>query len=102
MKITKKEVEHIAELARINLTEEEKSKLEKELSAILKFVEKLKEIDTDRVEPLTGGTTLENRIREDEQIEKTLEGKQTELVRQMPDRKESWLKVKSTFNNELK
>lgn len=95
--ITKKEVEHIAELARINLTEEEKSKLEKELSAILKFVEKLKEIDTNRVEPLTGGTALENRIREDEQVEKTLEGKQAELVRQMPDRKESWLKVKSTF-----
>lgn len=95
--ITKKEVEHIAELARINLAEEEKSKLEKELSAILNFVEKLKEIDTNRVEPLTGGTTLENRIREDEQVEKTLEGKQAELVRQMPDRKESWLRVKSTF-----
>lgn len=95
--ITKKEVEHIADLARINLTEEEKSKLEKELSAILKFVEKLKEIDTSRVEPLTGGTALENKIREDEQIEKTLEGKQAELIQQMPDRKESWLKVKSTF-----
>lgn len=95
--ITKKEVEHIAELARINLTEEEKSKLEKELSAILKFIEKLKEIDTHRVEPLTGGTTLENRIRGDEQVEKTLEGKQAELIRQMPDKKESWLKVKSTF-----
>lgn len=95
--ITPKEVEHIAHLARIELTGAEKEKFGKELSAILEFVEKLKEVNTEGVEALAGGTTLENALRSDEQIEKNLEGRAAELLEAVPERKEGWVKVRAVF-----
>lgn len=97
MSITKKDVEHIAHLARIELTEAEKQKFEKDLSAILEFVEKLNEVDTENVEPMVGGTSLENITREDKQIDVSLEGHQAGLLNQVPERKEGWVKVKAVF-----
>lgn len=100
MSITRKEVEHVAHLARIELNEKETIKFEKELSAILEFVEKLKEVDTSTVKPLTGGTDLQNVWREDEQIDKKLEGKSVELLQAMPEKKDNWLKVKAVFGQD--
>lgn len=97
MSISHKDVEHIAKLARIELTEAEKQKFEKDLSAILEFVEKLNEADTENVVPMTGGTSLENITREDKQIDISLEGRQANLLNQAPDRKEGWVKVKAVF-----
>ena len=56
----------VAELARLNLKPEEKKKLEKELSSILEYVEKLKALDTQNVEPTSHVLNLENVFREDE------------------------------------
>lgn len=95
--ITKKDVEHIASLARIELSDKEEKKFEKELSAILKFVEKLNEVDTAGVEPMTGGTNLQNVTREDEQIDKSLEDKSKVLVEVAPEEKDGWVKVKTVF-----
>ncbi len=64
--ISRADVEHIARLARVELSEAEKIKFEKDLSDILAFVEKLSEVDTSQIEPLSGGTNLENVMREDE------------------------------------
>ena len=50
--VDKKTVEYVAQLARINLSEEEKSSLGKQLSKILDYIDKLKELDTDKVSPL--------------------------------------------------
>mgnify|MGYP001562654841 CR=1 FL=1 len=97
MSIFRKDVEHIAHLARIELDEEEKIKFEKELSAILQFVEKLNEVDTAGVEPMTGGTNLENIMRADEQTEKNLERKTMELIEAAPNKKDRWVKVKAVF-----
>lgn len=96
-KLSGEEVKHIARLARIELTEEEIAKFEKELSVTLEFVEKLDEVNTGGVEPMTGGASLQNRVREDRQIEKILEDAQEELLHSLPDKKDSWLKVKSPF-----
>lgn len=57
-KLTKKEVEHVAKLARLGLSSDEKKKFEKELSDILDFVEKLNEVKTDKVEPTAQVTGL--------------------------------------------
>lgn len=97
MSISKKEVAHIARLARIELTEQEKEKLAGELDAILEFVKKLNSVDTDGVEPLTGGTSLQNETREDDKVEKSLEGGQAEILAQAPELKDAWLKVKAIF-----
>lgn len=90
-------VEHIARLARIDLAEDEKKVLREKLSAILAFVEKLNEADTQNVKPLTGGTELLNSMREDEQIDMNLEGHQASILAQVPEKREEWVKVKAVF-----
>ncbi len=64
--LTKAQVEHIAKLARLSLTPAEVEKMAKELSSILTYVEKLKEVDTDDVLPTAQVTGLETVLRSDE------------------------------------
>ncbi len=59
------EVNHLLELSRIKIGEEEKKKLAAELGQILQYVEKLKEVDVSATEPMNGGTNLENICRAD-------------------------------------
>ena len=60
------EIEKIAELARLSLKPEEKGKLQKDLESILSYVEQLKSVNTDHVEPTSHVLNLENVFREDE------------------------------------
>lgn len=60
------DVSHVAKLANLTLKPEEKEKFEKQLSEILSYVEKLKEVDTKNVETSSQVTGLENVTREDE------------------------------------
>ena len=65
MKITKQEVEHVAKLARLEFSEQEKGKLIEQLSGILTYVEKLNELDTQGVEPTSHVLDIKNVMRED-------------------------------------
>ncbi|HWR72611.1 MAG TPA: Asp-tRNA(Asn)/Glu-tRNA(Gln) amidotransferase subunit GatC [Nitrospirota bacterium] len=65
MKITKQEVEHVAKLARLELSEQESGKLTDQLSNILTYVEKLNELDTTGVEPTAHVLDIRNVMRED-------------------------------------
>lgn len=98
MSISQKDVEKIAALARITLAGEEKYKFENELSNILEFVEELRKVDTSTVEPMTGGTDLRNKTREDRQVSSLLENRQKDIMVQVPERAREWAKVKSVFN----
>ena len=60
------EIEKIAELARLNLKPEEKAKLQKDMEAILGYVKKLDELDTQNVPPTSHVLNLENVFRADE------------------------------------
>lgn len=60
------DVSHVAKLANLPLRPEEKEKFEKQLSEILTYVEKLKEVDTKSVEITSQVTGLENITRNDE------------------------------------
>ena len=95
--ISHKDVQHIARLARIELTPEEGQKFEKELSTILEFVEKLNEVNTENADPMTGGTTLENVMRPDEQIDKNIDGKSAALLEAVPNKKKQWVRVGAVF-----
>ena len=53
MKVNNKKIKRLAELAQLNLEESESKKLSSDLEYILTFVEKLGEVDTTEVEPLT-------------------------------------------------
>jgi aspartyl-tRNA(Asn)/glutamyl-tRNA(Gln) amidotransferase subunit C len=53
MSINKDTIKKISKLARISVTNDETDRLEKDLNSILKFVEQLKELNTDKVEPIS-------------------------------------------------
>ena len=65
MKINDKLLDKLAQLARINIPESKKEKIKAELSEILTWMEKLSELDTDGVEPLTNMSEEVNRWRDD-------------------------------------
>ena len=64
--ISKQEIEHIAKLARLDLTEEELKNYGSQLSDILNYIDQLKEVDVTDVEPTAQITGLENILRNDE------------------------------------
>lgn len=66
MALTIKEVEHVALLARLQLKEEEKLVFAEQLSSILEYVDKLNELETDEVEPLSHILPVFNVFRPDE------------------------------------
>lgn len=65
MKITKEEVEHVANLARLNLSEEELETMTGQLDNILSYVDKLGELDTADIKPTTHVFSVSNAFRED-------------------------------------
>lgn len=65
MKITKEQVEHVAKLARLAITEQEKEIFSKQLSSILTYFEQLNELDTSKVEPTSHVISMQNVLRED-------------------------------------
>ncbi|HTY11874.1 MAG TPA: Asp-tRNA(Asn)/Glu-tRNA(Gln) amidotransferase subunit GatC [Bacteroidota bacterium] len=65
MPVTLNDVEHIAELARLEFDAKEKEKLTHELNDILRYIEKLNELDTSNVEPLSHVIELNNVFRDD-------------------------------------
>lgn len=60
------DVAYVAELARLELTEEEKAVFQPQLESIVKYVEKISEVDVDGVEPMLHGRRQVNAFREDE------------------------------------
>lgn len=64
-KLAKSDVKHIARLARLGLTEAEVKRFQRQLSAIISYVGQLNEVNTQKVEPISQVTGLENVTRED-------------------------------------
>lgn len=65
MAIERKEVEYIATLARLSLSEEEKQRFERDMNSILEYMEKLNSLDTAGVEPTSHTLEITNAFRED-------------------------------------
>lgn len=64
--INKEQVKHVANLARLEILEQEAEMFTEQLSSIIKFAEQLNEIDTDGIEPTTHVLDLKNVMRKDE------------------------------------
>lgn len=97
MSVTKKEVEHIEELAKLRLSEEEKTSMAKELDAIINYVAELSSVDTKDTEITINPIVIENRLREDV-VGKELSNE--EALANAPDRLEDYLKVPSVIEVE--
>lgn len=66
MSISREEVEHVAYLARIGLTDEEKDRFQSQLSSILQHVAVINQLNTDVIPPTAQVIPLQNVMREDE------------------------------------
>jgi aspartyl-tRNA(Asn)/glutamyl-tRNA(Gln) amidotransferase subunit C len=65
MALTLEEVEHIASLARLQLTEDEKTRYREQLSAILDYMAMLRRLDTSAIEPTASVLPLRSVLRAD-------------------------------------
>lgn len=66
MKITRQEVQHVADLARLRLSDAELASMTAQLDTILSYVDKLGELDTTEVAPTTHALAVTNAFREDQ------------------------------------
>jgi len=66
MRITQKEVAHVATLARLQLNQEEIATFTGQMDAILSYVDKLSELNTDGIIPTSHAVPMENAFRADE------------------------------------
>lgn len=96
MALTKKEIEHIARLSRLELSEEEKERFAAQLSSVLEYVGKLQEVDTSGVSYEYQVEGLENIMASDD-VRVSDDDTRTRLLNAMPDRAGDLLKVKGVF-----
>jgi aspartyl-tRNA(Asn)/glutamyl-tRNA(Gln) amidotransferase subunit C len=90
MKLSKEEVEHVAKLARLAVSEEEKEAFSRQLSEILTYIGKLNELDTSKVQPTSHVLDLSNVLRDDV-IRESLST--TDVLANAPDRVNDFFRV---------
>ncbi len=95
--LTKKEVEKIAHLARLDLTQEELDIYTEQLSAILGYIDQLQEVDTENVPITTQVTGLSNVLREDS-VDAC--DNASEIIACAPEHEDNQIKVKAVFSSE--
>lgn len=95
MSVTKKDVEYIAELARLKFKEEELESFTHQLNEILNYVEKLNELNTDDVEPLSHTVENINVFRNDE-LKKSISTE--DALKNASDKTEEFFKVPKVIN----
>ena len=96
MSFTREEIEHLAKLARLELSEEEIVRCQGEMGRILDYVGELREVDTKGVEPTAQVTGLVNRLREDIAVPSD-EATRECLLDAAPEREGGYIKVKAVF-----
>lgn len=95
--INEKTLKYLADLARVDVSGMEE-KLTKDLGGILNYFEQLKEVNTDGVEPMTGGTFEKNVFREDaSEIKKEINATNEEIIEAFPEKECGFLKVPPVF-----
>ena len=90
MTIDLKTVKHISKLARISLEEKKAEKLANDMNAIFEFIEKLNELKTENVEPLTSIAETTLRFREDKVISDNIREK---ILKNSPEKNDDFFVV---------
>ena len=96
MAISKEEVKHVAELARLELSEAEVQKFQQELSSILDYIAQLQEVNTEGVSPTFQTTGLKDVLRQDVADEEC-ELSSDDVLANAPDTQDGCIKVKPVF-----
>ncbi len=96
MKIDRAQIEHLANLAKLDITEEEKSKYAEQLSSVLEYVEKLSEVETLGIEPLAQVSGAIDVLRPDA-VKQCFS--QDKVLAEVPDLERRQIKVKKVFEH---
>lgn len=91
--ISKAEVEHLADLSRIQLSNEEKGSIQRDLENILSYFDELRELNTEMINPKTGGALTTNELRPDDPVYRV----GANIIDSFPDREGNLLKVPKVF-----
>ncbi|MDH7488719.1 MAG: Asp-tRNA(Asn)/Glu-tRNA(Gln) amidotransferase subunit GatC [Anaerolineae bacterium] len=91
MPLSLQQVEHIAELAKLALTDEEKERYRLQLSAILEYADMLQRLDLDGVPPMSHAVALTNITRPDEPAASS---PRDEILANAPDHKDGLIRVR--------
>ncbi|MBR00084.1 MAG: Asp-tRNA(Asn)/Glu-tRNA(Gln) amidotransferase GatCAB subunit C [Verrucomicrobiales bacterium] len=84
------DVRYVANLARINLSEEEVERFGSQLTGVMEHIEKLSEVDIEGIEPMSHANTTSNKVRPDEPVESlAAQG----LLQNAPDQANGQLRV---------
>ena len=94
MPLSQKEVQHIAKLARLELTDDQETRYREQLSAILDYIAKLSELDTTDVPPTAGGGLAQMTLRADE-VHPGLSA--DELLKNAPESEDEQFKIPPVF-----
>ncbi len=97
MTLTKKDVEKLAHLARLEFSEKEKKEMLGDMKKMLAFVDKINELDLDGVEPLVYLIEEENVLREDIV---TAQVTRDEALKNAPDRDTDYFRVPKVMRRE--
>ena len=90
MTISLKTIKHISKLSRILVDDKKAKKLEGDLNSIFEFIEKLNELDTDKVEPLTSIAETTLKFRTDEVKSKDI---RNQILKNSPEKNEDFFVV---------
>ena len=90
MTIDLKTIKHISKLSRISVDDKKADKLVEDLNSIFDFIEKLNELNTDKVEPLTSVAETTLILRTDEVNSKDIRG---QILKNSPDENEDFFVV---------
>jgi len=90
MSIDKDTVKHISKLARISLDEEKVDSLSKDLTSIMRFIENLNKLNTDKIEPLTSIINASLKSRKDEVKDEKI---RDQILKNSPEKNEEFFVV---------
>ncbi len=95
MEITDQTIEYVSALAKLSLQPEEKEKAKKDLGNILNYIDMMKELDTDGIEPMSHAFSMKNVFRDDVV---TNEDNREELLKNAPRQKDGCFMVPKTVD----
>ncbi len=90
MAIDLKTIKHIAKLSRISVSEEKAKKLTGDLNSIFEFIEKLNELKTEKISPLTSVAETTLKLREDKVESKNI---REQIIKNSPEKNEDYFVV---------
>ncbi|MBB5172546.1 Asp-tRNA(Asn)/Glu-tRNA(Gln) amidotransferase subunit GatC [Texcoconibacillus texcoconensis] len=93
-RLTKEQVEHVAHLARLDLSDDEVERMTTQLDDIIGFAELLNELDTANVEPTSHVLDVKNVVREDERRPSS---DREDVLKNAPDQQDGQVKVPSVL-----